>query len=976
MFRRFFRSGLWQDARSQRHVIALAGFGAAIIGAVLGLYLWQLMLRIDAAVGTAGKAAHNLAEVLAEHTARTFEGIERALRAGETVRRDFIEGRHNAEAARAALEQLARTSPAIIAIGWTDAAGEIEVHSYPGGRAPRTSIADLPQFYEQKAPSSRALFVAPPYRSAATGRNITAASRRLSHADDSFAGAIVAPLDQTYFDGIYALLDIGPHGAVALVHTDGLVLTRVPHSDQAYGRSFRDTPMLNDQLPATSSGSYESVSPIDGTRRIYGYKRVAGLPLAVVVTYRRSDVLAPLLDQAKVFAPLVAILLLLIAIGTVLLIRQARELAAKRVTLAATLDTMDQGLIMLDESGRIPVYNQRALSLLGLPESLLKSRPTGDDLFAWQQAQGEFHDFTPPPHARLNPAIRGEPASIYERTRPNGITLEIRTAPLPSGGVVRTYTDISERKAIERALDAARQRAEAAAKAKSEFLANMSHELRTPLTAIIGVSDFLIAGEHPAEERKRFLAMQRDAGEGLLAIISDILDFSKIEAGQIALESVSFDLGAEIATCIALVDDSAKRKGLRLASHIGPGVPPRVCADPTRLRQVLLNLLSNATKFTHEGSVSLTVSADADRPGILHFAVTDTGIGIPAERVERLFQRFTQADTSTTREFGGSGLGLAISRELVALMGGRLSVTSSVGKGSTFAFAIEVDRSGDGQFESAGDDAVSADRTLTILLAEDNETNSALIAAMLARRGHRVVTARNGAEAVACASAQSFDIILMDIHMPELDGYGAARSIRAAEAGNRRVPIIALTANAMPEEEAKCREAGMDLQALKPVDWPFLLGAIDRLTARRASSDPAVPPEPLHAPPGVQQFDQAIFDRLHFAVGAANVRKLLGLFVADAASRFEGLEPQRDPSVLATDAHSLGGVAGMLGFAGLTDACRALQDATGRGDASAALARCRAARDLAVDHAHRLLGTLVDDMAPSLWHGATTISDG
>jgi HPt (histidine-containing phosphotransfer) domain-containing protein len=227
---------------------------------------------------------------------------------------------------------------------------------------------------------------------------------------------------------------------------------------------------------------------------------------------------------------------------------------------------------------------------------------------------------------------------------------------------------------------------------------------------------------------------------------------------------------------------------------------------------------------------------------------------------------------------------------------------------------------------------------------------------------------------VARAAEQPFDIVLMDIHMPELDGYGAARAIRAEERSGRRVPIIALTANAMPDEEAKCRDAGMDLQALKPVDWPFLLGAIERLTARRdVQADPVMRSGRANAP----AFDQATYDRLLFAVGATNVDKLLRLFVADATSRLETSHARPEPSVLEKDAHSLGGIAGMLGFAALTDACRALHAAIRLGETeNAELEHCRTARDLALEHAHKLLGALDHTPIPSLRPSAARASDG
>ena len=308
----------------------------------------------------------------------------------------------------------------------------------------------------------------------------------------------------------------------------------------------------------------------------------------------------------------------------------------------------------------------------------------------------------------------------------------------------------------------------------------MSHELRTPLTAIIGVSDMLLNGPQSPDQQRRFMEMQRNAGRGLLSVINDILDFSKIEAGQLDLEAAPFSLKEIAEDCIKLVSDEAQRKGLKPMVAVGSDVHDWVIGDSTRLRQVLLNLVSNGVKFTHSGYVALTIERVPGAVHALRFAVADTGIGIKPENLAVLFQRFAQADSSTTRRFGGSGLGLAISKQLVALMGGDIEVWSEFGQGSTFSFTIELPPGEEAAAGIQGPPAATRAVAIVFLLAEDNELNRQLIKAMLEQAGHKVVVVNDGAEAVRIAIRNEFDAILMDVHMPEMDGYAATRAIRNA----------------------------------------------------------------------------------------------------------------------------------------------------------------------------------------------------
>ena len=376
-----------------------------------------------------------------------------------------------------------------------------------------------------------------------------------------------------------------------------------------------------------------------------------------------------------------------------------------------------------------------------------------------------------------------------------------------------------------RELEAATQQATAASRAKSEFLANMSHEIRTPLNGIIASSDLLERRDDlpaPAREHVRLIG---ESGELLLKQLSDILDFSKIEAGQLAVDRHAFDLPATVRDTVALIAAKATAGGVALECHLDPRLAPRVEGDSFRLRQVLLNLVSNAIKFTATGGRVEVGAAPAPGSGLVRFAVRDTGIGIAPELVPRLFERFTQADSSTTRRYGGSGLGLAISAQLVEIMGGRIEVESAPGRGSLFHFTLPLAVAPEAAGIVRAPAAPIAPLGRHVLVVEDNAVNRRLVAAQLKQLGCTHTMAEDGEQALAALDREPLpDAILMDCHMPVLDGWATTRRIRAwvADAAPLRqraaaLRIIALTAAALPEERARCREAGMDDFLSKPL---------------------------------------------------------------------------------------------------------------------------------------------------------------
>ncbi len=800
-------------------------------------------------------------------------------------------------------------------IAMTDRAGAVTMSNLRPVTE-RIDLSDRAHFRRFADHPEDVLHVGPPVLGRASKLWTVQFVRMLRDRQGGFDGILVVSVPPAGLLRFAAPVDLGRRGTVSVIGLDGVLRARKAEGETDVLSGGLSVSPAVARAAAEEEGSFTWTDPVDGVVRLESFRRVPGLPLVVSVGLSEDGVLADYADdlpRLSVAELAVTLLLLSLAIAAA---HERRRRTVAQAALERTLANISQGIVMAAPNGRVVVMNRRVRELLGLPTQLGEGSQLADMLH-WQIAQG---DFGPGPPPFTDPT---DVPAVYKRTRPNGTVMEVRSHLLSDGSTVRTYSDVTEWERTQQALHLAREAAEAASHARTRFLAVMSHEIRTPLNGILGVAD-LLGDTGLTPEQEVYASTIRESGRHLLELLNDVLDFSKIDSGALELECAPFAPRAVLETVRAMVARQAEEQGLRLRIDVSAAVPALVLGDAQRLRQVLLNLVGNAVKFTAAGEVEVALDAAPFASGWrLDGMVRDSGIGIDPDMLGRLFREFSQADSSVTRRFGGTGLGLAICRRLVEAMGGSISAESTQGVGSTFRFSLTVGTA-PAETAAAAPAPVMPDR-LRVLVAEDNQVNRMVAARLLERAGHAVQAVPDGAAAVTAVRGGGFDLVLMDVMMPVMDGLAATRAIRALPGSAGQVKVIGLTASASRGDEEACRAAGMDGFAPKPISQERLTGEIARVCAG-AAGPPCLAEAGADGAP--EAIDPSVMASLDAALGAGTAAEIIDAFLIDVPARLERMRALAAAGAcgqLAREAHALAGSAGTLGVRGLAAAARSLE---------------------------------------------------
>ena len=762
----------------------------------------------------------------------------------------------------------------------------------------------------------------------------------------------VVDLSLTELQRLYGRLDLGPNGAIGLLRSDGVILVRHPYAPDKVGLSVAGGALMR-AAAGVAGGTYDgSASPIDGVSRYGSFQRVAGAPLLVTTGVSKDETLAAWREGVRQDAAVVlgiSTVLVGLGFGLTRAMLRHRDLEAEARRAAGMLsagearyrllaENTSELIVLAHDDGRRSYVSPAVRRLLGY---------TPEEVVAMRLRDCVHREDLALLVTQARRLAAGEPqVSVVCRARHRtgawiwveGAFRRIPGAAPGEPAIIATFRDVGERQRHARALEEARIAAERASQAKSDFLASMSHEIRTPLNGVIGYADLLLADRTLPGRHRRYVDRIAAAGGALLTVVDDILDFSRIEAGGIALSEVPFAPAALVDNAASIVRGLSEPKGLVLDVALDPAVPDWVRGDPDRLRQILLNLLNNAVKFTPAGRVAVRVEAEG---GSLRFCVSDTGIGIAPEQHGRLFQRFSQVDGSIRRQYGGSGLGLAICKGLVELMGGTIGVESRTGAGSTFWFRVPLPACPAPAAEAA-EGRPRPVHPARLLLVEDVPINQDLARAVLEAEGHSVDVAGDGSAAIEAVRAKTYDLVLMDVQMPGMDGLTATRTIRAMPGDAGTVPIVAMTANVLPAQIETFRAAGMDGHVGKPFKRAELAAAIAR---HRADGGETAPVPTL--------VDVEAFAAARSLMGRERIDGLLGMLATELDQRFRSRSSDR--AGLAHDAHAMISAAGLLGFTGLSDLCREIEEACLSGaDLPDLQRRIDAARAAALDQIETL----------------------
>jgi PAS domain S-box-containing protein len=646
------------------------------------------------------------------------------------------------------------------------------------------------------------------------------------------------------------------------------------------------------------------------------------------------------------FVCAVAFIFFYFYLGRVL--RQLDPSRAVPARVRAALDTMAEGLLVIDTKGNVMLANQAFAELLGKKAEEFSARLVSS--FAWQAADGSAMPEADQPwtHALAESKPQRNARVCLEDRHGKRRSFQVNCSPVlgaggKPGGALISLDDVTELQEKELELRAAKEEAEEANRAKSDFLANMSHEIRTPMNAILGFTEVLRRGYHRSdEEMRKHLNTIHSSGKHLLELINDILDLAKVEAGRLEVERIACAPHAVVREVVEVLNVRAQEKGIELRFDCASPIPETVESDPVRLRQIVTNLVGNAIKFTEKGGVTVLLAMRDEGAGSrLAIDVVDSGIGIPAHKLESVFDPFTQAESSTTRKYGGTGLGLTISRRFARALGGDITVSSEMGKGSVFMVRVDPGKL-DGVPMLSPDEVMAATAQVAeaaneawvftrgrVLVVDDGAENRELVRLVLEEAGLEVAEAENGKVGAERALSEAFDVVLMDVQMPVMDGTTATRLLRSRGMDK---PIYALTANAMKGFEAELNDAGFTGHMTKPVDIDQLLGELAKLLGGRREARKPRPAEPVGgSAPAPRRPSQVGGDpvpsRLAHHPKLRSVARRFGMQMPERMTAIEQACAARDFQTLAGLAHWLKGSGGTAGYDAFTTPAKSLEQA-------------------------------------------------